>query len=185
MSRAPTAPAAPSRPTVVDYVFLLGGCTLSMYLLALSPIHVKPHGDNPSPVLHEFVAYLPKTMRLPEGVLLVGPIFYVTQLVRRRQGLTAVEWLWAISWLGVAVLTGLAAWQRSGELPEFLQPYATTPRKLWYLIFVPSMAALAVVLGVVGMVRRGSAPWTHTFGLVLLVWPIAPLLGILSLGKFL
>ena len=70
MSRAPTAPAAPSRPTVVDYVFLLGGCTLSMYLLALSPIHVKPHGDNPSPVLHEFVAYLPATMRLPEGILL-------------------------------------------------------------------------------------------------------------------
>jgi hypothetical protein len=72
----------------------------------------------------------------------------------------------------------------AGTLPELMQPYATTPRKLWYLIFVPSMAGLALLLSLVSLVRRGAVPWTHTFGLVLLLWPIAPLLGILSLGKF-
>ncbi len=56
---------------------------------------------------------------------------------------------------------------------------------MWYLIFVPSLAGLAALLGLFGMLRRGATPWTHTFALVLLLWPIAPLLGILSLGKFL
>jgi hypothetical protein len=156
-----------------------------LYLLALSPMHVKLRNENPSSVLHEFVAFLPAAMRLPEGIVLMGPIFYVTQLIRRRPGLTTLEWLWILSWLGIGLLTGLAFWERFGELPEFVRPYAATPRKLWYLIFVPSMAALAVVLGILGLVRRGPAPWTHTFGLVLLTWPIAPLLGIVSFGKFL
>jgi hypothetical protein len=40
------------------------------------------------------------------------------------------------------------------------------------------------VLGIVGIVRRAAVPWTHTFGMVLLVWPAAPLLGIFSLAKF-
>jgi hypothetical protein len=58
------------------------------------------------------------------------------------------------------------------------------PRKLWYLIFVPSMAGLAVVLGLAGLLRRGPAPWTHTFGVALILWPVAPLAGILAFGKF-
>jgi hypothetical protein len=170
----------------VDYVFLLAGCSLSLYLPRLGPLGVELGDTLPSAVRHDLVAFLPAVMRLPEGILLMGPVFCVTQLVRRRgEGLTAVEWLWVISWLGVVLLTGLSAWDYSGTLPEFLRPYASMPRKLWYLIFVPSMALLALVLGVAGLVRRGPAPWTHTFGLVLLLWPVAPLAAIIGLGKFL
>ncbi|HWG47585.1 MAG TPA: hypothetical protein VN688_32780 [Gemmataceae bacterium] len=184
MSRASIA-VATSRPTLVDYIFLLVGGSLSLYLLSLSPLLVKPSSDNPSTALRAFVAFLPAAMRLPEGIVLMGPIFYLMQLLRRRGwGLTSLEWLWTINGLGVAVLAGLAVWHRSDTLPAFMQPYATMPPKLWYLIFVPSMAALAALLGIVGMVRRVAVPWTHTFGFVLLLWPIAPLLGIISLGKF-
>ena len=184
MSRALIA-VAPSRPTLLDYVLFLAGGSLSLFLMSFSPLLVKPSHDNWPASLNEFIAFLPAAMRLPEGIVLMGPLFYVTQLVRRRAwALTSLEWLWAISWLGVVVLAAVAAWHRSGTMPEFLEPYAAMPRKLWYLIFVPSMGALAAVLGIVGMVRRAAVPWTHTFGMVLLVWPAAPLLGIFSLAKF-
>jgi hypothetical protein len=184
MNKAPIA-VTPSRPTLVDYVVLLIGCSLSLFLTSFSPLIVKPSHDNWPVILNEFIGFLPAAMRLPEGIVLVGPIFYVSQFVRRRAwGLTSLEWLWAISWLGVAFLAAVAAWDRSGTVPDFLEPYATMPRKLWYLIFVPSMAALAAVLGIVGMVRRAAVPWTHTFGMVLLLWPAGPLLGVLSLAKF-
>jgi hypothetical protein len=184
MSRASIVVTS-SRPTLVDYIFLLVGGSLSLYLLSLSPLLVKPATNASSSALHTFIAFLPAAMRLPEGIVLMGPIFYVMQLTRRRGwGLTSLEWLWVINGLGVAVLSGLAAWDRLGTLPHSMQPYATMPAKLWYLIFVPSMAALAALLGLVAMVRRAAVPWTHTFGFVLLLWPIAPLLGIISLGKF-
>ena len=184
MSRAPTA-AAPSRPILTDYVFLLVGCSLSLYLLSFSPLRVKAAHANGPALLNEFIAFLPAAMRLPEGIVLMGPIFYATQLVRRRaRSLTSLEWLWFLNGLGVAVLVGVSAWDRSGTMPEFLGSYATMPLKLWYLIFVPSMAVLAAVLGVLGMARRDAIPWTHTFGLVLLVWPVAPLLGVVGLAKF-
>ncbi|HEY7309437.1 MAG TPA: hypothetical protein VH643_08780 [Gemmataceae bacterium] len=184
MSKAPIA-VAPSRPTLLDYVFLLAGGSLSLFLMSVSPLLVKPSHDNWPASLNEFIAFLPSAMRLPEGIVLMGPLFYVTQLVRRRAwALTSLEWLWAISWLGIVVLAAVAAWHRSDTMPEFLEPYAAMPRKLWYLIFVPSMAVLAAVLGIVGIVRRAAVPWTHTFGMVLLVWPAAPLLGIFSLAKF-
>ncbi len=167
MSRAPTV-AAPPRPLLVDYVFLLVGGSLSLYLLRLSPLLVKPAHAGSSSFVREFVAFLPSAMRLPEGIVLMGPVFYLIQLVRRRaQGLTALEWLWLLNGLGVALLTGLAVWERSGTLPDFARTYASTPRHLWYLIFAPSMAALAVVLGILGVLRRGVSPWTHTLSLAL------------------
>ena len=184
MNKAPIA-IVPSRPTVVDYLFLLAGGSLSLFLMSFSPLGVKPSHDNWPTSLNEFIAFLPAAMRLPEGIVLMGPVFYLTQLTRRRAwALTSLEWLWAISWLGLALLAALAAWDRSGTMPDFLEPYAAMPRKLGYLIFVPSMAALAGRLGVVGLVRRAAVPWTHTFAIVLLLWPAAPLLGIFSLAKF-
>jgi hypothetical protein len=156
-----------------------------LYLLSFSPLRVQAARESDPVLLKEFVAFLPAAMRLPEGIVLMGPIFYLTQLVRRRvRGLTSLEWLWLLNGLGIAVLVGAAVWDRSGTMPEFLTPYAAMPRKLWYLVFAPSMALLAAVLGVIGMARRETVPWTHTFGFVLLVWPAAPLLAILSLAKF-
>ena len=51
-------------------------------------------------VLSEVVAsFLPTVMRLPEGVLLLGPVFFLLQVILgRRQGPTGAEWLW-VAWI--------------------------------------------------------------------------------------
>jgi hypothetical protein len=185
MSRAPSKPpplSVPLRPTLVDYVFLLVGVSLSLYLMLLSPLTADP-GEDSTTTATLLVAFLPGPLRLTEGVVLLWPFFLATQRLRgRKEGLTAVEWLWVISWIGVAVLTLLAALDSTGGLPEFLRKYAAAPRKLWYYIFAPSIAALALLLGLAGIVRRGPPPWTHTFGIALVLWPVAPLAGIVALG---
>src|SRR5262249_51873398 len=90
MNRA-TIAAAPSRPTLVDYVFLLVGCSVSLYLLSFSPLGVKATHENRPAFLNELIVFLPRLLRLPEGIVLMGPIFYLTQLVRRRAwGLTSL-----------------------------------------------------------------------------------------------
>jgi hypothetical protein len=178
--------AAPvSRPTLLDYFFVLAGAGLSLYLLRLSPMHAEAVQGAIPPAYEGMIPFLPDLMRLPEGILLVWPFFFGTQrILGRAQALTSCEWLWVLSWVGVALLTGLAVWEQVGSLPDFLQAHIRTPRHLWYVVFVPSMAALAVVLALLGLVRRRPQPWTQTFGLVLLTWPIAPLAGIIFLGKF-
>src|SRR5947209_3370417 len=103
---------------------------------------------------------------------------------RRRQGPTGAEWLWVLAWLGTALLTGLSAWARTDMLPEVLQPYVHKALLLWYLIFVPAMAALALVLAVLGLASSVPKPWTHQFGLALILWPALPLGAIFTLGNF-
>jgi probable H4MPT-linked C1 transfer pathway protein len=175
-----------SRPTLVDYLLLLSGCGVSLYLVRLGPLWVEPGEHVTSPVLSEVVAsFLPTVMRLPEGVLLLGPIFFLLQLILgRRQGPTGAEWLWALAWLGTALLTGLSAWARTDTVPELLQPYVHKPLLLWYLIFVPAMAALALVLAVLGLASSTPKPWTHSLGLALVLWPALPLGAIFTLGNF-
>ena len=65
-----------------------------------------------------------------------------------------------------------------------MQGYVLLVPRLWYVILVPSMAALAVVLRLLSMFSRQAAPWTHSFGLVLLAWPVLPLAGILTTANF-
>ncbi len=183
MSRALfKSPPLPLRPSLADYLLLLGGASLSLYLMLLSPLTAEA-GTNAPPATAVLVAFLPAPMRLTEGIVLLWPLFFVTQWLRgRKEGLTSVEWLWVISWIGVAVLTVVAALENAGGLPESLLKYAAAPRKLWYYIFAPSMAALAVMLSLGGLLRRGPAPWTHSFGIALILWPLAPLAGIVALG---
>jgi hypothetical protein len=169
----------------VDYLLLLGGCGLSLYLMDLKPLHTGPAEGVSGDFARSFAVFLARPLRLTEGIILLWPAFYLTQLVRRRrEPLTGAEWLWVVSWLGVALLTALAAWENAGTLPELLRPYVQAPRKLWYVVFVPSMAALAVVLGFAGLLRRGPAPWSHTLAMALILWPIVPLAGILAVGHF-
>jgi hypothetical protein len=180
MSRAPEA--APSRPTLVDALFLLAGCALSLYLIGLNPLAAAPAEESPGPGLAALLAFLPAAMRLPEGVVLLWPVFFGTQrLLGRREALTGGEWLWVLSWVGVAALAGLDAWVAWGSPPAFLH---TRPRLLWYMTFVPAMAVLAAVLALAGLVRRRYPPWTHLFGLALALWPALPLALILALGRF-
>jgi hypothetical protein len=189
MSRAYPLPPA-SRPTVFDYLVLLLGCCLSLYLMELSPINVRAQESITNANARELVHLLPKPMRLPEGIILMWPLFIIGQwMLGRAQPLTAGEWLWVFAWFGVALLTALGAWETYGRdsIPEFLQPILLgryRPRYLWYLIFVPSLAVLAALFLLTGFLSRTPPPWTHPLSLVLVAWPALPLAGILMFGQF-
>src|SRR4051812_46822073 len=107
MSQHSTA-IAPLRPTLLDYFLLLGGYSLSLFLLRLQPWAFKAKEGLAAPVA-DLVEQLADIMRLTEGVVLLWPLFLVLQKFRgRSQGLTAGEWLWVIAWLCIVLLTGLA-----------------------------------------------------------------------------
>jgi hypothetical protein len=189
MSRTP--PSAVSRPTFIDYFFILIGCCLSLYVTSLSPIAVKPRDEASDARTQDLIRMLPLPLRLTEGIILMWPIFFVGQWVRGRwEGLTSAEWLWVFAWFGVALLTGLAAWETwgGGSIPGFLQPLIAgrfRPRYLWYLIFVPALGVLAALFLLGGLMGRGEAyPWTHPFSLTLNIWPVVPLAVIWTMGQF-
>jgi hypothetical protein len=187
MPAAPTAaPVAPSRPTLIDYLLLLTGCGLSLYLIQLATLPVTITGDV-GPRARMFVQHLGAPLRLSEGIILLWPLlFFLQRLLGRSQGLTGGEWLWVLSWLGVAVLVGLDVWRNIPDLPElpdFIQSQPARPRALWYMTFVPAMVVVALVLALVGLVGRGPTPWTQPLSLALMIWPALPLAIIVSLGK--
>jgi hypothetical protein len=171
-----------SRPSFFDNLFLLAGFGLSLYLMQLAPIRAEPDGWRDRHVA-AVIAFLPSLMRLPEGVILLWPVFFATQWPGRSRGLTLGEWLWLLAWVGVALITALTAWEALSGLPPSLQPHAAKPRLLWYALFAPAMAALALVFLIVSLFRP-SAPWTQNLGLALLLWPAGPSLGVLILGRF-
>jgi hypothetical protein len=186
MSREPLAETL-SRPVALDYFLLFAGVCLSLVLLELHPLRVAPGDSLRDPGLRDLIVGLSVPLRLTEGVVLLWPFFFLTQRLRGRdEGLTAGEWLWIISWIGVVLLAILGAWERWGKdsMPEFLLNNLAKPYVLWYLIAAPSMGALALLLLLLGMVRRTPLPWTHSFALVLAVWPVLPLAAILAVGKF-
>ena len=176
-------PIAPVRPTILDYLLMLAGYSLSLFLIRLSPWKFEAKEGVAAP-LADLVGNLGDIMRLTEGVVLLWPLFLAIQSLRgRAQGLTAGEWLWVIAWVCVVLMTALAAWGKWGTLPEWLQQHANKPRTIYYMIVAPSMGALAAVFAVGGLVSRGQAPWTNSFSLALVTWPVLPLAGIFTLGK--
>lgn len=184
MSQKPSLPPTPTRPYLFDYWFLLAGFGLSLYLMDLNPMTVEPLDALSNPVWRAWVMFLPRLMRLPEGVVLFFPIFFLPQFVLgRRQEITSGEWLWILTWLGTAALTCLAVFRHVVGFPEWLDPYTYTVRWIWHLGFGMAMALLALLLIGYGLIRRRPMPWTHGLGLVLVLWPILPLIGILALTK--
>ncbi|HXG11425.1 MAG TPA: hypothetical protein VNK04_16845 [Gemmataceae bacterium] len=197
--------AAPvSRPVLLDYFLLLAGCALSFGLVRLDQptgrpglrapeaavryighLKVEPGPRANSPALRYLVLTLPDLLRLPEGIILLWPFFFgIQRIMGRKQGLTSGEWLWVFSWLGVALLAILAAWNHWGPLPEFLAGRASWVPVVWYLILVPSIGLIAVLVLLLGLLGRQPFPWTHGLGLALTIWPAGPLAGILTLGKY-
>src|SRR5262249_13770789 len=146
MSKAlPPSPAP--RPTVLDYFLLLAGCALSLTLIGLSPLPVEAKPNVQSDAARDLVEALPTPLRLTAGGVLLWPLFFFFQyLGGRRDGLTAGEWLWVLAWFGIALLTGLSAWERAG-LPDWLRSLTEKyhPRHVWYLICVPSLGVLALL----------------------------------------
>jgi len=184
MFQHPKIAAQPS-PTIVDYFLMIAGFSLSLYLIRFQPWYVKSREDLPAS-LAELVRQLGDMMRLTEGVVLLWPLFQATQSLRgRNHSLTGAEWLWVIAWICVALLTGLAVWGHPDKsaLPEWLREHADKPQGIYYMVVAPSMAVLAALFAVIGLVRRTPLPWTHTFSLALVTWPVLPLAGILTLGK--
>lgn len=176
-------PEPPSRPSLVDYLAILGGMALSVYLISLSPLTAVP--SNPvSPRVAQAFAFLATAARLPEGIVLLWPLFFLTQFFSRTDGLTAGEWLWLLSFVGTLLLTALTAWQYLLGLPESFQPHAAKPRVLWHLTLPPALAGLALLVLAVDLFRARPTPWTHNFGLALVLWPAAPSLVVLAGGEF-
>jgi hypothetical protein len=197
MSRAPAATIAPppapsrttapvSRPTLLDFFFMLTGAAISLLLFQLQPFRVLPSSASAAwPLAPTIMQLLEQMLRLPEGIILMWPLFFGIQRIRgRAQGLTLVEWLWIIAWIGTAVLTGVGAWSYWLGLPTEMHGPVKSACLLWYVILIPSMALLALLLALLSVVSRTPRPWTHSLGVVLIVWPVLPLAGILALGKF-
>jgi hypothetical protein len=67
-------------------------------------------------------------------------------------------------------------------LPEFIGGNLLLIQFIWYVGFDLAMAAVALLLVLVGFVRP-ARPWTHQLGLALALWPVGPVAGILTLTK--
>jgi hypothetical protein len=184
---APPRQAAPiSRPTLLDFFFILAGGAVSLLLFQIPPFQVRPSSANAgSPTAVAVLPLLEQMLRLPEGIILMWPLFFgIQRLLGRTQGLTLMEWLWVFAWIGTAVLAGVGAWQHWVGIPAEMQGMVKTACLLWYLILIPSMALLAVLIALLGIMSRVPPPWTHYFGVALVVWPVLPLGGILAIWKF-
>ncbi len=180
MSRAPVVSPFISRPTGLDYFLVLLGCSLSLFLHAISHPEPVARAQVPAWVAGELLPLLPTLLALPQGIILFWPVFYALQKLRgRRESLGAGEWLLGIAWLGTVLLTAWVLWLHWGGKPGFVDDLTYPPQSLWTIIVVPTLALIALVVGLIGLVGRWKQPWTHTFGLVLLIWPVLPLAGLL------
>jgi hypothetical protein len=182
-SQAPPLPRKLSRPGPFDHLLILAGAALSIHLMRLAPIVATP-SQPLDPRLGEFFAFLPTLMRLPEGIILLWPVFLVSGWFSRGEGLTAGEWLWLLSWVGLLLITALTAWEVLLGLPEALVPHAAKPRLLWYMIVAPGLGGLAVLVLIASLFRSTPPPWTHWLALALVLWPAAPVLLVLIGGQF-
>jgi hypothetical protein len=160
-----------SRPRFIDYFLMLCGAGLSVLLAEWSEVRVTA-GDasRPGPA---FVKVLPYLLFLPQGIILLWPIFYATQRAGGRDvALAAGEWVWGLAWLAAVLLVSWIAWK------QMSQPEVDTLKKtavLAYILFVLTAAVIAVIVAFVDMVGRWPQPWTHTFCLVLMIWSALPL----------
>jgi hypothetical protein len=166
-----------ARPAWLDYLLMLFGCGLSLFLTELSGLRAVQRGAVPPALGPALLAVLPALLLLPVGILLLWPLFYTTQRLRGRPpGLSAGEWLWGLAWLFAVALCGWVAWKYWGSPPEVLvsesfQRYVI----VGYALAVLSLGAIALLVTVLDLIGRWARPWTHRFGLALLVWPAFPL----------
>jgi hypothetical protein len=175
----PGPPALLARPTWLDFFLILAGCALSLLLTDLSGFRARPTEATPNGALL-LRRSLPYLLFLPAGVLLLFPLFYLTQRISgRKQALTVGEWLWFVAWLGALLLTTWVAWQHWGTPPEYL-----SKGHIWvgYAVSVLALAAVALITGLVDLIGRWGRPWTHHLALTLLMWPALPLLSLLAWG---
>jgi hypothetical protein len=164
----------------MDYFLIFLGVAFSIFLTQISGPRPMPKPETPPWVAETIFPILPALLGLPQGVVLFWPLFYCIQrLVGRPQALTAAEWLWGVAWLGTVLLVVWAFWMRFGEAPAFAEKLAYPPQAIWTIIVVPTLAGLAFLIGLISLFGRWKQPWTHTFGIVLMIWPVIPLAALL------
>jgi hypothetical protein len=170
-------PASLARPAWLDYLLILFGCGVSLFLAELSGLRAVGRGHLPPALRPALPAVLPALLLLPVGILLLWPVFYTTQRLRGRPpGLAAGEWLWRVAWLFAGALSGWVAWKYWGSPPEVLvsdsfQRYVV----IGYALAVLALGSIALLLTLLDLVSRWPRPWTHRFGLALFVWSALPL----------
>jgi hypothetical protein len=180
MSRAAAVPVPVSRPTGIDYFLMFLGCALSLYLNHISGPQPEAKDNTPGWIKKDLLPQLPPLLYLSQGIILLWPLFYGTQrALGRSQALSAGEWLWGFAWLGTLLVTAWVLWGHLGTLPGFADNLGYPPQFIWTIIAGAAMALIALVIGLIGVLARWKQPWTHTFGLVLLIWPMFPLAGLL------
>ena len=190
MSRFPSAPDSSARPrerladqyspafrpTLVDFFCILIGFAISLVLTRWSKLGAAATAATPQPVAEHLLGLLPTLLLLPIGILLFWPLFYFTQRLRgRREWMSSGEWLWGLAWLAVLPLVAWLIWQRWDTLPELLDP-ATIKDSVFagYTVGVLGLGSVALLIALVGLFGRWRQPWTHTFCLALLIWPLLP-----------
>lgn len=196
-------PEPPQRPLLIDLLILLLGVALSHLLITvIAPtpeaaptdgvVSVRAFGNlqlelsspSPEPIVQACVLALPDLLRMHEGIVLLWPLFLIVQRLRDRPpSLMAGEWLWMLLWLGTIAVNSLAAWERWGVVPPFVEDFKTWPIGIWYGAGVPLLAVLALLCAFFTTIRVNYHPWTNGLGLALALWPVLPLAGIVMLGK--
>jgi hypothetical protein len=168
----------------VDYLLVLLGCGLSLVLSDLSGLRAARTGQTPEWIVPALVRVLPAVFFLPAGIFLMWPLFFFTGRLRGRSpDLTWAEWLWGLVWLLDLALVGAVLWKSEGNLADYVPPelLRNSVGPLLRLVLL-GLAGLALVLALATVLIRSPRPWTHHFGLALLLWPAVPF-ALLWLGK--
>ncbi|MFO0967437.1 MAG: hypothetical protein U0793_17900 [Gemmataceae bacterium] len=170
---------------MLDYLLIVVGFSASIYLAALSGLQALPPSLEGGLFFLAFAHVLPPLMFLPLGVLLLWPIFFlIGKIAGRSQGLSLGEWLWGLAWLVSLFVTAWILWKASGPAPEGL--FGEDFKKAFfvgYTIYLLAMGAVAFFVWIYCLFTSTLRPWTHTFGLTLLFWPVIPL-GVALLLKW-
>ena len=93
----------------------------------------------------------------------------------KRQGVLAI--LDAVT--ARAGQTPIHVWRNDGHFVDVTAARATPLQ-----VASANWLALAVVLLLAGLLRRGPSPWTDALSIALVTWPVLPLAGILAFGKW-
>jgi hypothetical protein len=197
---ATTRSPQPARPRIVppfprpkwhDFILILLGFSLSLLLADMSGLQAAPGENTPAwwgtePAARLLLHRLPSLLFLPVGVLLFWPLFYLNQrMAGRHQPITVGEWLGWVVWLAALALAGLIVtawfvWQRGESVSAFFEPETFKYRLfVGYAVGILSLAAVALLIGVVDLFARWPRSWTHTCVLALVMWPALPLLALL------
>jgi hypothetical protein len=175
-------PVVSTRPRFLDYFLILLGSGFSLVLAEMSGLRATE--ETPGRFLGALMRVFPHLLFLPLGILLCWPMFYTTQkILGRQQTLTIAEWLWGLAWLADLFLTVWILWKGLGTAPGFLGTAGFQQGVfVGYIIFAVSLAVIALIVLVIDIFGRWPQPWTHAFGLALMIWPVVPLL-VLLLGN--